>query len=110
MAAGKVISLMDDKTRSHGSDKLDRTRATRTSFKGTSYKEGIGIREGKGEGFTATPDSPSFQTWKAYCSETNQAALLRELENREQCGRAFNFPSEWPSCAFPRSERGETMS
>src|SRR5262249_1183197 len=62
----------------------------------------MGIRERKEDGFRAFPDSDSFQCWKTFFQESNQAAMLRELQNREMSGRAFNFRSEWPSSQFPR--------
>ena len=75
----------------------------------TFFKESIeegekdGIRERE---FRASPDSLSFQTWKTCFQLTNQSAMVRELESRELCRRAFNFRTEWPSSQWPPVKRG----
>jgi hypothetical protein len=66
----------------------------------------VGIREREEKEFRASSDSLSFQTWKTFFQLTNQAAMVRELENRELCGRAFNFRTEWPSSQWPPCKKG----
>lgn len=89
-------------TTSQSCDKLHRNAANITFFKEPiEIERKMGIRE-REDGFRASPDSEAFQCWKSFFEETKQAAMLRELQNREQSGRAFNFLSEWPSCRWPR--------
>jgi hypothetical protein len=51
-------------------------------------------------GFVAPPGSAAFSAWKAYCTDhandPKYRALKRELENREQSGKSFDFETEWP--------------
>lgn len=47
-------------------------------------------------GFSALPGSPEFQAWRTYFRDGGKAALVRQLEQRELEGRAFNFESQWP--------------
>jgi hypothetical protein len=51
-------------------------------------------------GFLTPPGSAAFNAWKAYCTDhpnvPKYRALKRELENREQSGKPFNFETEFP--------------
>ena len=58
-----------------------------------SLKSGNGFC--KQEGFSAMPSSKEFTNWKAYAFEKN-IPLWRELQKREEEGRAFNFETQWP--------------
>ena len=90
-------------TTSQSCDKLHRKTANITFFKEPIERERkMGIREREEDGFRASPDSESFLCWKSYFQETNQAAMVRELANREMSGRPFSFRSEWPSSQWPR--------
>src|SRR5262245_63092339 len=90
-------------TASQSCDKLHLKTENITFFKEPIERQSkMGIRERKEDGFRASPDSEAFKCWKSFFEETKQAAMLRELQNREQSGRAFNFLSEWPSSRWPR--------
>jgi hypothetical protein len=49
--------------------------------------------------FKALPDSAAFQAWRTHYRDTGQNAMVRELDQRIEEGRAFSFPSEWPPAA-----------
>ena len=52
-------------------------------------------RESKREGFKAYSDSKQFAAWKAFAF-SGDVPLWRELVKREQEGRQFDFPTQWP--------------
>jgi uncharacterized protein YdaU (DUF1376 family) len=58
-------------------------------------RNGKSKEETKKEGFKNYPSSKEFIAWKAFAFG-GDIPLWRELQKREEEGRGFDFPTQWP--------------
>jgi uncharacterized protein YdaU (DUF1376 family) len=69
---------------------------TNTNTNKDSKSQNVKTAEAGSAGYVASPHTEQFKKWKAWAYEQPSRALWRELQQREQEGRPFNFKSQWP--------------